>query len=254
MKVISIFSEKGGVGKTTIATNLAVSFARKDYKTLIIDMDPQGHVAKLFGVEPVKRRTLELLLKGNIQNIQNEVIKETRIQKLFVLPSDWSLADFTVNVARDPIRHLKLKILINNIKDMFDVILIDSPPSLELITLNILLASEGLIIPVALTYLGLVGAASTIKIISQTKKAFNYSPGIIAFVPNLYDDSPYTKELLSRLREKLGKLVSKTVIHRDYEIDKSQSYSATVVEVSPESVAAKDFENLADEIILKIGI
>jgi chromosome partitioning protein len=137
---------------------------------------------------------------------------------------------------------------------MFDVILIDSPPSLELITLNILLASEGLIIPVALTYLGLVGAASTIKIISQTKKAFNYSPGIIAFVPNLYDDSPYTKELLSRLREKLGKLVSKTVIHKDYEIDKSQSYSATVVEVSPESVAAKDFENLADEIILKIGI
>jgi chromosome partitioning protein len=137
---------------------------------------------------------------------------------------------------------------------MFDIILIDSPPSLELITLNILLASEGVIIPVALTYLGLVGAASTLKIISQTKKAFNYAPGIIAFVPNLYDETPHTKELLEKLRAKLGKFVSKTVIYRDPEIDKAQSYSTTVVELSPDSKSAKAFENLVDEIILKIGI
>jgi chromosome partitioning protein len=252
MKVISIFSEKGGVGKTTITTNLGVCLARKDYKTLIIDMYPQGHVAKLLGTELPKRRILDVLKTGNIT--QDEIIKNTRVEKLFIIPSDWSLADFTVNVARDPARHLKLRILVSKIKDMFDIILIDSPPSLELITLNILLASEGVIIPVALTYLGLVGAASTLKIISQTKKAFNYAPGIIAFVPNLYDETPHTKELLEKLRAKLGKFVSKTVIYRDPEIDKAQSYSTTVVELSPDSKSAKAFENLVDEIILKIGI
>ncbi len=251
MKTIAIFSEKGGVGKTTITTNLGVSLATKNYRTLIIDMDPQGHVGRIMGVGPTKKGILYFLIRAQVGD---EIIKETRIPKLFVVASDWSLADFTVNVAQHPNRHLKLREIIEKIKDKFDIILIDSPPSLELITLNILLAAEGVIIPVALTYLGLVGAAATLRIMAQTKKAFNYSPGVIALVPNMYEETPECKELLQKLREKLGKRMSKTVIRRAPEVDKAQSYSVTVVEMSPESPAAQDFEKLADELILKIGI
>lgn len=250
-KVITVFSEKGGVGKTTLTTNLSVSFAKRGYKVLVIDMDPQGHVGKLFGVEPIKQNILIFLIKGEISD---SIIKKTRVQNLWVVPSDWSLADFTVNVARDPARHLKLRKAIDNLKDKFDIIFIDPPPSLELITLNILLASDGVIIPVALTYLGLAGVAATLNIIIQTKKSFKYSPGIIAIVPNMYDDSPYSKELLEKLKSSLGKAVSKAVISKDPEIDKAQSFSATVIEISPDSQSTKNIEKLTDEIILKLGL
>lgn len=251
MKVISVFSEKGGVGKTTITSNLGVALARKDYKVLIFDMDPQGHIAKIFGIEPEKRRILQFLAAGIITD---DTIKKTRIENLYVILSDWSLADFTVNVARHGDRHLKLRKVIDKIKDRFDIIMIDPPPSLELVTLNVLLAAEGVIIPVALTYLGLAGAAETLKIVAQTRKAFNYAPGVIALVPNMYENTPHCNELLERLKTKIGKHISKTVIHRDSEIDRAQSFSMTVVEISPNSQAAKDFEKLADELILRLGI
>ncbi|GBD03788.1 Sporulation initiation inhibitor protein Soj [bacterium HR19] len=251
MKVIAIFSEKGGVGKTTIATNLSLYLAKKEYKVLIIDMDPQGHVHKVLGSEKKSGRVLELLTKDKNPY---DFISKTRIENLSIIPSDWSLADFTITVAKDPQRHIKLRNTIQKIKNDFDIIIIDSPPSLELITINILLASEGVIIPVLLSYLGLVGAASTLKIISQTKKVFKYSPAIIAFVPNMYEETPQSKELLEKLKSKLGKLVSKTVIRKDPQIDRAQSYSASVFDLEQDSVAKRDFENLADEIILKIGI
>lgn len=250
-KVIAVFSEKGGVGKTTLATNLSVSFVKRGFKVLLVDMDPQGHVAKLFGIDSAKQNILNFLIRSDLPD---SVIKKTRIENLWIIPSDWSLADFTVNVARDPSRHLKLRKALDKIKDRFDIIFIDPPPSLELITLNILLASDGVIIPVALTYLGLAGVAATLNIIVQTRKAFKYSPGVIAIVPNMYEDTPYSKELLEKLKSSLGKVVSKTVVSKDPEIDKVQSFSATVVEVSPDSQAAKNMEKLADELILKLGI
>lgn len=250
-KVLTIFSEKGGVGKTTLVTNLSVSFAKRGYKILTIDMDPQGHIARLFGVETGRQNILSFLIKGEISD---SLIKKTRIDNLWVIPSDWSLADFTVNVARDSSRHLKLRKAIDKLKDKFNIIFIDPPPSLELITLNILLASDGVIVPVALTYLGLVGVASTLNIIVQTKKSFKYSPGVVAIVPNMYDDSPHSKELLEKLRSSLGKVVSKTVIVKDPEIDKAQSFSATVIEISPDSPSSKSIEKLTDEIILKLGL
>ncbi len=251
MKVISVFSEKGGVGKTTITSNLGTALARKNYKVLILDMDPQGHIANLFGVEPERRRILQFLVTGTFTD---DIIKKTRIENLYIISSDWSLADFTVNVARHPDRHLKLRRIVDKIKDKFNIVMIDPPPSLELITLNVLLASEGVIIPVALTYLGLAGAAETLKIVAQTRKAFNYAPGVIALVPNMYEDTLNCKELLERLKAKVGKHVSKTIIHRDPEVDRAQSFSMTVLELNPNSQAAKDFEKLADELILRLGI
>lgn len=251
-KVIAIFSEKGGVGKTTLAMNISVVFAKRGYRVLLIDMDPQGHIGKLFGVEGVgKQNLLSFLIRGEFSE---GIIKKTRIGNLFVIPSDWSLADFTVNVARDPARHLKLRKAIDKLRDQFDIIFIDSPPSLELITLNILLASDGVIIPIVLSYLGLVAVSSTLNIIIQTKKSFKYSPGIVAIVPNMYDDNEYSRELFEKLKAKLGRAVSKTVIPRDPEIDRAQSFSTTISDISPESQTAQSFEKLVDEIILKLGI
>lgn len=250
-KVIAVFSEKGGVGKTTLATNLSVSFAKRGYRVLLVDMDPQGHVANLFGVEPSRQSILSFLVRGDISS---GVIRSTRIENLWVIPSDWSLADFTVNVARDHARHLKLRKALDKLRDSFDIIFIDAPPSLELITLNVLLAADGVIIPALLTYLGLAGVASTINVMVQTKKSFKYSPGIVAIVPNMYEENALSKELLEKLRTSLGKAVSKTIIVKDPEVDKAQSFSATVLEVAPDSPASKNFEKLTDEIILKLGL
>jgi chromosome partitioning protein len=219
-------------------------------KSLLIDMDPQGHSAKILGVTQGGRKTiLDLLIRrGDIRDF----VRYTRIGNLWMIPSDWSLADFTVNVANDSTRHLKLKMFLDGVLD-YDFIFIDPPPSLELITVNVLLASDYVIIPVPLTYLGLVGCASTLKVLSNTKKAFGYAPHLLFVVPNIYEEGGVSEKLLEILRGKLGDMVSQTVIRKDIQIDRAQSFALTVLEMSPQSYGTEDFKKLYSEIIAKIG-
>lgn len=246
---ISILMEKGGAGKTTFCANLATLWAQNGTKTLIIDLDPQGHLARILGVTYSGRRTiLDLIVRGG--DIRDFVVP-TRIGGLSIIPSDWSLADLTVNIANDPTRHLKLRTLLDGVAD-YELAILDTPPSLELITVNILLASDSVIIPVPLTYLGLVGCANTLKVISNAKKAFGYAPKILAVVPNIHDGSSLCEEFLSLLRRKLGEFVSETVIPKDPEVDRAQSFTLTVVELAPDSPGAKNFRKLHAELLSKI--
>lgn len=248
---IAFFTEKGGAGKTTFSANVSSILAQRGLRILLVDMDPQGHSAKVLGAtQSVKKTILEALISRR-RNIK-EFIRLTRIGNLSILPADWSLADFTVNVANDPSRHRRLQYILDGVREDYDFIFIDTPPSLELITLNILLASDFVIIPAALTYLGLVGVASSLSVLKNLKSAFGYAPSIFLVVPNFYEDNASCNELLETLKTKLGSLVSSTLIHRDPEIDRAQSYSLTVIELSPQSQGAMDFQNLCDEITLKI--
>ncbi len=247
-KIISVANQKGGVGKTTTAVNLSSIFAKKGKKTLMIDADPQGNATSGLGIDKeVELSTYDILINDTKME---EVIIDTQIKNLKICPSTINLAGAEVELVSAENREFKLKEKLDEIKEDYDYIIIDCPPSLGLITLNSFTASDSVLIPVQCEFYALEGLGQLINTINIVKKVMNKKLEIEGAVLTMYDArTNLSNQVVKEVKDYFEDKVYKTVIPRNVKLSEAPSFGMPITVYDPRSKGSKCYEKLAKEII-----
>ena len=248
MRRIAFINEKGGSCKTTLCVNVAARLAARRRRVLVADLDTQGHAGKALGVD-VRRLspTIHEWLLGDAPFA--EVVRPTAIAGLDLLPANKELAGFPVAAAPAPDRVERLRRRLDELPEgAYDAVLVDSPPSRSLVTDNILVAARELVIPVALTYLALDGCAEILESLDRLRAERGTAPALTLVVATLYRRTQLADEILAKLRERFGAVLSSTVVGWSVKVDEAQSHGRTVFEWAPRSSGARALAAIADEI------
>jgi len=250
-KVISVANQKGGVGKTTTTVNLGTILAKRGKKVLLIDADPQGNATSGLGVEKeVESSTYDILVNDTTLE---EAIQDTIIKNLKVCPSNINLAGAEVELVSMMSREQRLKEKIDEIKEKFDYILIDCPPSLGLVTLNSFTASDSVLIPVQCEYFALEGLGQLLNTINLVKKHLNKNIQIEGALLTMYDvRTNLSNQVVKEVTKYFENKVYKTVIPRNVRLSEAPSYGMPITEYDPRSKGAKSYIKFAKE-FLKIN-
>lgn len=250
-KVISVANQKGGVGKTTTTVNLGTIIAKKGKKVLLIDADPQGNASSGLGVEKdVEYSTYDILV--NDTKLE-DTIQDTIIKNLKVCPANMSLAGAEVELVSMMSREQRLKEKLDEIKDQFDYIFIDCPPSLGLITLNSFTASDSVLIPVQCEYFALEGLGQLLNTVNLVKKHLNKDIEIEGALLTMYDiRTNLSNQVVKEVKKYFNNKVYKNVIPRNVRVSEAPSYGMPITEYDPKSKGAKAYTKFARE-FLKIN-
>ena len=249
-KIIAIANQKGGVGKTTTSINLGGCLGVLEYKTLIIDADPQANSTSGLGFDPKSVKNIyDCLVNGSHPN---EAILETTNPNLFILPSHVDLVGAELEMINMPNREYLLKAALEQIKDDYDFILIDCSPSLGLITVNALVAADAVMIPVQCEYFALEGLSKLLNTIKIVQGRLNPSLEIEGMVLTMYDTRlRLANQVVDEVKTHFQELVFDTVIHRNTTLSEASSHGSTVIMYDASSKGAINYLNFARELLQK---
>ena len=249
-KVVSIANQKGGVGKTTTSVNLATVLALKGKKVLMIDADPQGNATSGLGSNKEQElSTYDLLIDDEVK--AEDIIVKSQVKRLDLIPSNINLAGAEIQLTALISREYRMKNKIDEVKDNYDFIIIDCPPSLGLITLNALTASDSILIPVQCEYFALEGLGELIKTINIVKMSTNKSLTIEGALLTMYDArTNLSNQVVTEVTKYFGTKVYKSVIPRNVKLSEAPSYGVPITLYDPRSKGAKSYEKFAKEFIV----
>ena len=253
-RIISICNQKGGVGKSTSTQNLAVFLAALGKKVLIVDIDPQANTTSGLGINPRKlEKNIYHTLIG--KETVDAVIKKTSILSVDLLPASSSLAGAAIELVDMRNREYKLKEVLEPIRKKYDFIIIDSPPSLGLLTLNALVASQKTIIPVQCEYYALEGLADLLRTIQLVNTNLKAKIGIMGALLTMYDrKSRLHRAVAKEIRRKFPGYVFEAVIPRNISLAEAPSFGKTILQYDPYSHGAKAYRQLAEEVLKMEGL
>ncbi len=253
MRTIAIANQKGGCGKTTTSVNLAAALAKRGKKVLIIDLDPQAHTTLGLGHDPDKLTATiyHALTLTDTQNRISDIIISTNIELLNLAPSNILLAGAELELTLVFGREFVLSEQLNTVSDEYDVCIIDCPPSLGLLTLNALIASTDVIVPVQVHYYAMEGLKQLLQTVNIIRERFHPCDVKILGLLLTFVESRTTlsKQIQHQMREYFGDLVFDTVVHRTVKLAEAPSAGESVITYAPESKGAVEYKSLAEEII-----
>jgi chromosome partitioning protein len=249
MRRIAFINEKGGTCKTTLCVNVAAWLAARGRRVLVADLDTQGHAGKSLGVD-VRRLSPTIhdwLVDPAVPAAA--VVRPSGLANLDLLPANKDLASFPVAVASAPDRAERLRARLDAVPaGAYDLVLLDAPPSISLVTENVLVAATEVVVPVALTYLALDGCAEIVQSLERLRAERGAAPALTLVVPTLHRKTQLAEEILAKLRERFPAELSRTVLGWSVKVDEAQSHGRTVFEHAPRSSGAKALAAIADEV------
>lgn len=250
-KILAIINQKGGVGKSTTAVNLAAALGAMNKEVLLVDLDPQGNATSGYGID---KRELDGC-------VYNALLGETPVEEVIlacvgkgvdVLPSTINLAGAEVELVNEMARENRLKSALGSLRGRYDYILIDCPPSLGLLTINALVAADKLLVPIQCEFYALEGVTKLLDSMNRVKKMLNPSLDIFGIVMTMYDSrTNLSNQVVNEVRSFFGKTVFETMIPRTVKLSEAPSYGQPIIEYAPDNKGTEAYNELAREVIAR---
>lgn len=248
-RIIAIANQKGGVGKTTTAINLSACLAEKGKKVLSIDMDPQGNMTSGLGVDKdsVEKTVYDLII-GEAQI--EEIICKNVLENLDVLPTNIDLSAAEIELIGIDNKEYIIKNEVDKVKDNYDFVIIDCPPSLSMLTINAMTTADSVLVPIQCEYYALEGLSQLIHTIELVKERLNSNLEIEGVVFTMYDArTNLSLQVVENVKDNLNRNIYKTIIPRNIRLAEAPSYGMPINQYDPKSSGAESYRLLADEVI-----